>query len=255
MSFILDALRKSDAERQRAVTPGLSDVRYATRRTRRNIWLPILVAVLAANMVFMAVQWFGRRDAVPAAAPASAVPIPVAPVTPVPSAAVAVAPAVPVPEANIRPLAREAEFGEPSLEPEMAPEMENELATAAPVVVEGPEQPVATGATAALPSGNEPVPATPQAAPPAAPAKPSRIVAGNELPSAEQLIGSGALNIPILNLDLHVYSDKPAGRFVVINSRKYKEGGQLSEGPTVDSITRDGVILVHNGQRFSLSRK
>ena len=66
MSFILDALRKSDAERQRAVTPGLSDVRYATRRSKRNIWLPILVAVLAANAVFLAVQ---RRDDLFAVAP------------------------------------------------------------------------------------------------------------------------------------------------------------------------------------------
>ena len=89
----------------------------------------------------------------------------------------------------------------------------------------------------------------------APPATPSRILAGNDLPTAEQLMGSGALNIPMLNLDLHVYSEAPAGRFVVINSRKYKEGGQLSEGPTVESITKDGVILSNQGRRFTLSRK
>ncbi len=60
-------------------------------------------------------------------------------------------------------------------------------------------------------------------------------------------MGSGGLNIPMLNLDLHVYSEAPAGRFVVINAQKYKEGGKLTEGPTVESITKDGVILVESG--------
>ena len=59
----------------------------------------------------------------------------------------------------------------------------------------------------------------------------------------------------MLNLDLHVYSEKAASRFVVITSRKYQEGGQLTEGPTVESITRDGVILAYQGRRFTLSRR
>jgi general secretion pathway protein B len=250
MSFILDALRKSDAERQRAVTPGLSDVRYANRRGRRNLWLPILVVVLAANIVFMAVQWFRRGESPPPPAAISAVPAP-ATETPLPAPVVPVAPA---PEAAIRPLAREAEFGEPALEPGM----ENEFGALAPVIVEAPEAPAGGSAPvpdiAAVGTPAQAVAADPTASQPK-PGTPSRIVAGNELPTAEQLIGSGALNIPILNLDLHVYSDKPASRFVVINSRKYKEGGQLTEGPTVDSITKDGVILVNQGRRFTLSRK
>jgi general secretion pathway protein B len=142
--------------------------------------------------------------------------------------------------------------------------MDHEFGALAPVIMEAPEVPAAAGSAPGPPTApvDTPAPALPQAALPAAPiagspkaGAPSRIVSGNELPTAEQLIGSGALNIPILNLDLHVYSDKPAARFVVINSRKYKEGGQLTEGPTVDSITKDGVILVNQGRRFTLSRK
>lgn len=237
MSFILDALRKSDAERQRAATPGLADVRYATRHSRRNIWLPILVVVLAANTVFMGVQWFDRGRERPAPAPELVASSPAT--TGEPAAALAVEPA---PAAAIRPLAREAEFGEPLLEPEVGPD---NVPAAPPVAME----------TA------EPVSATPMSSPPApeaapvAPATPSRILVNNELPTAEQLIGSGVLKIPMLNLDLHVYSEKPTSRFVVITSRKYKEGGQLTEGPTVESITRDGVILAYQGQRFTLSRR
>lgn len=227
MSFILDALRKSDAERQRAVAPGLADVRYAARRSRRNIWLPILVAVLAANVVFMGVQWFSRggvRPAVELAAPS-----PSAAVQPLSAPAAA---AAPVPAANIRPLAREAEFGEPPLEPYMDREF-----AAGPVPQDETKE------------STEQAPSTQPAA------APSRILPNNDLPTAEQLIGSGTLNIPMLNLDLHVYSEAVTSRFVVINTRKYREGGQLTEGPTVESITRDGVILTSQGRRFTLARR
>jgi len=228
MSFILDALRKSDAERQRAVTPGLADVRYATPRARRSIWLPILVVVLAANGVFMAVKWYGlgNEPAVPEA------------VVAVPEPAVETLP----PPADIRPLSRESAFGEPQFgpppEPEVSPLMAQKLAEPQP------ETPVTVPAQAATTE-----PALP------ASAKRSRIVAGDELPTVEQMIGSGNLNIPMLNLDLHVYSEKPDSRFVVINTRKYKEGATLAEGPTVESITANGVVLSSQGQRFTLPRK
>lgn len=217
MSFILDALRKSDAERQRAATPGLADVRYATPRSRAAAWwLPILVVVLAANVAFMALQWFERRTEAPAPEPALASP--------------AVAPEAPPPR-EVRPLARESEYGEPLFEP----------AAEAPGLAEAPVE---------TPESPPPV-----SAPAPAPAKPSRIIEGNDLPTAEQLIGSGKLNIPLLNLDLHVYSERPASRFVVINARKYKEGARLSEGPTIESITISGVVLSSEGRRFTLPRK
>ena len=227
MSFILDALRKSDAERQRTAAPGLADVRYAGRRVRQSIWIPILAAILAANVVLMGVQWFGRGSDSPAAATSD----------PTPSTPTVAAPAPASPEA-IRPLAREAEFGEPLLEPEADGEFIREL----PPVVVAPPVPL-------------PLPTAPAVAPVMTPTTPSRILAGNDLPTAEELIGTGALNMPLLNLDLHVYSDKPGSRFVVIGSRKYKEGSPLSEGPTVESITPDGVILAYQGRRFTLARR
>jgi general secretion pathway protein B len=249
MSFILDALRKSDAERQRAVTPGLADVRYATGRAKRNLWLPILVAVLAVNAVFLAVQ-FLRRDEAPVAH--SGPPAAEAPGTSPPAA---VLPAPEPPAADIRPLAREAEFGEPLPEPEVESQFGDPPGPVpAPVVVEAAEGPPAIDAAPGLPPAAEP--AEPPAGQPATErATPSRILASNDLPTAEQLMGAGGLNIPMLNLDLHVYSETPAGRFVVINSQKYKEGGRLPEGPTVESITKDGVILSNQGRRFTLSRK
>jgi general secretion pathway protein B len=59
---------------------------------------------------------------------------------------------------------------------------------------------------------------------------------------------------PELRLELHVYSDRPEQRFVFINSRKYREGEVLQEGPSVEQIRADGVVLSQHGRRFLLPR-
>jgi general secretion pathway protein B len=226
MSFILDALRKSDAERQRGAAPGLADVRYAAGRSRRNIWIPLLVLVLVANIGFMAWQWnAGRRQAPPAPVEAAL------PTTP-PAAPVA----APIDIPEVRALARETAAAAPVA----PPDVESDLPPASPVREEA-----AVPAAAAAPP--------PPAAEP--PARPSRIIADPALPSLDQLLGAGLLDLPALNLDLLVYNDSPSVRFVVINGRKYKEGAQLTEGPAVESITPEGVILASRGQRFMLDRK
>jgi general secretion pathway protein B len=53
-----------------------------------------------------------------------------------------------------------------------------------------------------------------------------------------------------LRLDVHVYSKRPEERFVLINLQKYREGEQLQEGPVVDAITPDGIVLSLQGQKF-----
>lgn len=92
MSFILDALKKSEQERQSAQAPGLLEARALPRRGGLPWWALLLVVVLLANLGLLA--WMLLRPA-PAAAPASpaaaaataAQPIPTAP-TPVPVVAV-----------------------------------------------------------------------------------------------------------------------------------------------------------------------
>jgi general secretion pathway protein B len=59
-------------------------------------------------------------------------------------------------------------------------------------------------------------------------------------------------SLPALNLDIHVYSEAAAGRFVMINSTRYQEGDRLSEGPLLEAITSTGVVLRYQGQRFLL---
>ena len=76
--------------------------------------------------------------------------------------------------------------------------------------------------------------------------------AGTRLPSADELVAAG---IPTLNLDLHVYSTSPSERLVFVNSRKYREGDALQEGPLVRQITPSGAVLEYNGRDYLLTSR
>jgi general secretion pathway protein B len=242
MSFILDALKKSEIERQRQSQPGLMDTPTSQRRSRLPLWAILLGALLAINVVVLAVMLL--RSGAPAAASA--------PKKHPESAAVAEnkAPAV---ADHFSPLGQT---------PVYAPEIP---VTAADGVV--------TGTSAA--SQVAPLVA-PQAAPPGAPhsiaqrsaprsalRRPDPLLsdedakADNEevLPSIDQINLTGAQALPELHLDVHVYATKAGDRFVYINMRKYHEGNSLPEGPVVEHIRRDGVVLNYQGLRFILPRQ
>src|SRR5579872_3461369 len=50
MSFILDALKKSETDRQRQNGPALYEVKLATPRTQLPLWAIVLGVVLVANL-------------------------------------------------------------------------------------------------------------------------------------------------------------------------------------------------------------
>ncbi len=55
-----------------------------------------------------------------------------------------------------------------------------------------------------------------------------------------------------LVLNIHVYSERPENRFVFINEREYGEGDVLTEGPTLEAINPTGLVLAFRGERFRL---
>lgn len=75
------------------------------------------------------------------------------------------------------------------------------------------------------------------------------------IPTIDQLRLDGSLQLAELHLDIHVYSDDPAGRFVFINMVKHREQSRIAEGPIVNEITPDGVILRYQGRNFLLPRQ
>ncbi|HKE92811.1 MAG TPA: general secretion pathway protein GspB, partial [Povalibacter sp.] len=114
-------------------------------------------------------------------------------------------------------------------------------------------------AAAAVPAGPPIVrPVDPPAVAPLNPRRASETRNGADadevLPTATGLSAAGT-SLPEMRLDIHVYSNTPAERFVFINMRKYTEGQTLSEGPTLERITPDGAILNQQGLRFLLPRQ
>ena len=91
MSFILDALKKSESDRQRQSGPALYEVKVAPPRSGLPPWAIAVVILLAVNLViglWLLLRHPGARaapaaEAAPASAQASA------PVTPVATAPVA----------------------------------------------------------------------------------------------------------------------------------------------------------------------
>jgi general secretion pathway protein B len=226
MSFILDALKKSEIERQRQSMPGLIDTPPALRRGRLPLWAMLLGCLLAINMVVLIFVLL--RNGTPAAVSA-------------PARADASAP---------------ADAKSPAVDDHFSP------LSAAPVYA--PEIPVAAAET----SSNAPAAALAaphalaQRAAPHTFRRPDPVLIDPEdndneelLPSINQINLTGAQALPELHLDVHVYGTKPADRFVYINMRKYKEGNTLQEGPVLERIRRDGVVLNYQGLRFVLPRQ
>ncbi|HJY41422.1 MAG TPA: hypothetical protein VJ303_09305, partial [Steroidobacteraceae bacterium] len=75
MSFILDALKKSENERQRQVGPSLADVQVSQRRNDKPWWVVAVAALLVLNLGVLLVVLMRDGDAkssAPQSAPASA---------------------------------------------------------------------------------------------------------------------------------------------------------------------------------------
>jgi general secretion pathway protein B len=82
---------------------------------------------------------------------------------------------------------------------------------------------------------------------------PAPAPADEVLPTVNELTASGR-SFPTMRLDIHSFADNPAERFVFVNMRRYNEGQTLQEGPSIERITVEGVVLNQQGLRFVLPR-
>ncbi len=247
MSFILDALRKSEHARQRQTGPGLAEVPIAPTKPGTNVWATAAIALLVVNLVAVGILLL-RRAQKEDANPTLVAPPPTVG-TPVTQGAAPVR--APIDEHagpdGRNPLADEV--GDAS----SAVEASSQSAAAA--VPEGPRAVVRNGG---VPRGGSvvyaPVPEAsdlPDSPPPEQPAVQPTAPQAAAMPNADEVAARGG--VAALHLDLHVYVTQPQQRFIFVNSRKYKEGDTLAEGPLVEQITPDGAVLNFRGSRFKLS--
>lgn len=229
MSFILDALKKSEIERQRQSTPGLMDTRLSPRRRGLPLWAVALGLLLGINLIVLTlVLWRRGTPPAPAARPVVVISAPAAPAAPPPAA---------------------DHFSPLDTAPVYAPEI--------PVAVADSPAPVRAPVTPALPIDGYPKAASRAAHRPEPLLSDEDARADNQevLPSISEINLTGAQALPEMHLDVHVYATRAAERFVYINMRKYHEGAVLQEGPILERIRRDGVVLNYQGLRFILPRQ
>ena len=242
MSFILDALKKSESERQRKAGPALYEVKLAPPRNKLPWWMIAVGALLGINLVF--VIWLLLRSPSPTAAANTAV-------TPVPSAAaapspppVAVMPPIPSPQTSA-----------------VAPTLSNEAPPSPDTSIQAP----GTGATTGPAGSNSPLAAgapgagvgtasddlAPAVEPERSGAEHVRTTTEAGLPAYKDIAATNS-RIPPLHLDFHLYAARPQDRFVFINMKKLREGEATPEGVRVESINDEGAVLSFEGTRFTL---
>jgi general secretion pathway protein B len=238
MSFILDALRKSEHDRQRATGPGIADMRPGVPRSRFPLWAVAIAALLLVNIAVVLVLVLRNPDA-HAAQAMDRLAVATAPDTAAPTEQPAAAPPAQNPPAASPPATTGAQAA-PT--PNVTSDAGGEPATV-------PEP----ASTSQFPAPTAPATADPQLHTPASPAGDEPEIF-ESLPTLSDLGAQGS-QIPELHLDIHVYAARPAERFVFLNMHKYREGGQTPDGTVVERITRDGVVLRHRGVRFTIPRQ
>ena len=218
MSFILDALKKSENSRLRQDHPAIFDAQAAAvRRQGLPRWGIALMVLLGLNLLILAYALWRPSE------PPEAMPTVRAESTTASAAAhTAAAPA------------------------------QSRPALAAPA----PTAPAPTApALAAPPSATS---TRPMAAPPSVarrstpPAFPVSSEESPTLPSRDDLLAAGAA-IPEANLNMHVYDASPPLRFVLLNGQRLREGEVSREGLRVEQILPSGVLLSAGGTSFMLS--
>jgi len=221
MSYILEALKKSEQERHIGHVPDLTMTQEPAAPARAVRWPWVLSAALLLNVAIIGlVVWKPWRAPAPAVVQARDVaPVPIEPVAAgLDTAAPAAAPAEvasPLAAAPAPSVVAEAPLApEPTARADAAPPTEARVVTA----VRSPSDWRA---------------ATPR---------------WQDLPAEERS------RLPVPRFDVHVFAQEPSRRFVLVNLKKYQEGDRLDQGVKLDAILADGVVLSYQGQRYRVDR-
>lgn len=268
MSLILEALRKSEAQRRLGQAPDLHSPVVATApRSRVPRWL---LPALALMLVGAGAWWLGRM-AVPDPSNGTATEAVVDPValplevgeglatgrgdTGLDASRATAAPDRPAaaPASPPRPAPR------PVPAPVPAPATSAVEPTRTPVAAAEPD-PASVAPPAPRASEATPVIATPpvQAAQPAPEAVPPTTAPAADddegLLRLADLPAATRAALPELRISMHVFAEDPSRRFAIIDGRRIGEGGLLEGQGVVEAIRRDGIVVDFDGRRVLLPR-
>jgi general secretion pathway protein B len=254
MSYILDALRKSDQQRQRGAAPTLLAGQATPVAPKQPAYLfyGLLAAVLlGAGMMIGWLRPWQTEQAAPVAKPPEASlrqPVPVrSEIAPAPEPQLQSAPAAaqyapapaPVPAPAIAPAPAVASVAAPVQRPAPVPLKAHAPASA------GAEAPAKRqDAVAAASKKTAAAPEQPPGAAAADSASGQYVISLAELPLALQQ------ELPPMTVSVHAYSGRPGDRLVGINNRMLREGDYVAPGLKLEQITPDGMIFGYKGFSF-----
>lgn len=247
MSYILDALRKSDQMRRRGAAPTLPLGQAAAATPKRPAPLAYGLLALVLLGTGMAIGWLHPWQRQP--------------VAPAPLAGAAKPPGVSQSKAPAAQLAMASN-----------PRPQNSVSTTPVVAAPAPAQLVAPAAAPAHPRATAAVESERprdggQSAPPKAAAGVStravpplrqaavRSNSGAAVPAASvitmaELPVAIQQELPPMSVSVHAYSGKPAERLVDINGHLLHEGEDVAPGLRLEQITPEGMILSYKGYTF-----
>ncbi len=225
MSYILDALKKSEQERGHGNVPDVQTVHSSSlnyRDDKKAYWPYILIVAVLLNLV--AIGYFIMNQAGPAESTDAttgntantvnqrrpAAPVPVADETSQPGASEAASVSMP----------RAVSDSDTSAAQEREPVIE-ETATASESITEEPEAQVATTDSS------------------------EAIIDFYDLPESIKQ------QIPTIIISAHVYSSNPLQRSIVINNNFMEEGEYVLDDLVLHEITPDGAVFDYRGTLFN----
>lgn len=259
MSFILDALKKSEKKRETAEVPNLHTMHGEDPpllKKRRPLWPYLLIAVLLLNAGVL--LWYVFFRAEPQAVAVLTEPAPVAESAPSASALPA-PPAVTAPEPVVV-------SPQPAPKPVSAPTAATVVREAAPPLASAPlprpePVPVREAEVAQVVESQPPPvesrPATPAVAAVPEPVSPPQSIEVGPPPvlELEDLPVDVRGRVPEMTISVYAYSATPASRLVRINNRILREGGYLDVGLRLEKIAPKELIFTFEGFRFRVPKE
>ncbi|MGZ8180384.1 MAG: general secretion pathway protein GspB [Methylobacter sp.] len=240
MSFILNALRKSEQERQTRQPENVTDRILLPQppQNRSNTAKFIAVLFIVNVLIITGFIWFIRKDLLSApGTTAQAVSLPL-------SAQETKLEPKPTPKAKPGTISiAELIEGE---KPEPAP---------SPVIAKKPAaEPIKQPAMDSKPA--QPIQATPPIAAPIKiqPDAPVTIPEKEDIPFLNDLPFEFRQTLPKFTVNVFVYSQQPEERFVMIDMVKYKAGQQIKDTMVLKEILPDSLVVVYQNKTFKIKR-
>jgi general secretion pathway protein B len=250
MSYILDALRKSDQQRQRGLAPTLLTAQAATTGTRSPSLLAYGAVAVVLVAIGVAVGWLRPWQDQQAAPVPTGVAKPAAPASR-PEAETAQS-------ANVAPSA-------PSAQTTVPGKSQPRAGDATPKSSGQPGTPSSAQTAKAIPP--QPAMNPSNASPAKLPAAPQRSAGISDTHSPAQDVKADAApeqqppwmaelpvdvqrDLPAMQVMVHAYSARPGERMVGINNKLWHEGDEVAPGLKLEQITPEGMILNFKGHVF-----